>query len=312
MKAANVVNFSRNVPRTWEECLNRFLTARRRQGLSARTLLDHERVIEMFFRRYPTAWSGTCQDCLDAFLGQPGISPTTHNIRLKSLRPFFDFAAREGAFSTSPADGFKYRRGEEPRIVDLPLADVKKVLDVIGTGTFVRLRDSALLLFSIDSGIRPSEALSLRVSDVNTLSGKAAIKAVSAKTRRPRMVYFTQPTAALIERLIDFRPPEWNSAVPLFCTTYGDQWNTHAWSVQLRRYGRKAGLRRLSAYDLRHMHALESLRNGANVFTLQRTMGHAQLSMTEKYLALSDEDLQHAHQESSPINALLPAPRRRA
>ena len=125
MKAANVVNFSRNVPRTWEECLNRFLTARRRQGLSARTLLDHERVIEMFFRRYPTAWSGTCQDCLDAFLGQPGISPTTHNIRLKSLRPFFDFAAREGAFSTSPADGFKYRRGEEPRIVDLPLADIK-------------------------------------------------------------------------------------------------------------------------------------------------------------------------------------------
>ena len=311
MKSAAIIDIRRNTPRTWEDCLSRFLAWKKAQGAAPRTLHGYNEIITLFFRRFPTAWSATCRECVASFLSQDGISATTHNMRLKSLRPFFDYAAREGAFTESPSAEFRMRRGEAPRIVDHPMDDVKKILDAIGTGTFSSLRDTALLLFSIDTGIRPSEALQLRPSDIDAHLRRAVIRAATAKTRTGRNVYFSERTAAMIDRLIQVRPQEWDNAVPVFCTSYGNAWNTHAWTVQLRRYAQKAGLKRFSAYDLRHQYAIQYLRNGGDVFTLQRGMGHSTLSMTERYLALSDDDVRRAHEKASPVAAMFPAARKR-
>ena len=311
MKYGTVIDIRRNAPRTLEDCLSRFLAWKKAQGAAPRTLQGYNEIISLFFRRFPAAWSATCRECIASFLSQDGISATTHNMRLKSLRPFFEFAAREGAFTESPAAEFRMRRGEAPRIVDHPLEDVKKMLDAIGTDTFSSLRDTALLLFSIDSGIRPLEALQLRPSDIDAHLRRAVIRAATAKTRTGRTVYFSEKTAVMIERLIQVRPQEWENEAPVFCTSYGGEWNTHAWTVQLRRYAQKAGLKRFSAYDLRHQHAIEYLRNGGDVFTLQKGMGHSTLSMTEKYLALSDDDVRNAHEKASPVAAMFPAPKKR-
>ncbi|NCB17479.1 MAG: site-specific integrase [Synergistales bacterium] len=311
MKSAAIIDIRRNAPRTWEDCLSRFLAWRKAQGAAPRTLEGYNTMICLFFRRFPTAWSATCRECIASFLSQDGIAPTTHNVRLKSLRPFFEFAAREGAFTESPAAEFKYRRGEAPRIVDHDMGDVKRLLDIIGTGTFSTLRDTALLLFSLDSGIRPSEALQLRPSDIDTTLRRAVIRAATAKTRQGRSVYFSEKTAAVVERLIQARPEEWENAVPVFCTTCGAPWNTHAWTTQLRRYAQKAGLKRFSSYDLRHVYAVQYLRAGGNAFLLQRSMGHSTMAMTMQYLALSDDDIRQAHRAASPVAALFPAPRKR-
>jgi integrase len=69
--------------------------------------------------------------------------------------------------------------------------------------------------------------------------------------------------------------------------------------------GRRIGLPRLSAYDLRHAGALEFLRAGGDALLLQQQMGHSTLSMTRHYLAFSDEDLRRAHRLASPVAALL-------
>lgn len=311
MKSAAIIDIRRNAPRTWEDCLSRFLAWRKAQGAAPRTLEGYNTMICLFFRRFPTAWSATCRECIASFLSQDGIAPTTHNVRLKSLRPFFEFAAREGAFTESPAAEFKYRRGEATRIIDHPMEDLKKMLDTIGTDTFPTLRDTALFLFSLDSGIRPTEALQLRPSDIDIHLRRAVIRATTAKTRTGRTIYFSERTADMVDRLIQVRPEEWDNAVPVFCTCYGEEFSPHAWTVQLRRHAQKAGLKRFSAYDLRHQFAIQYLRNGGDVFTLQRNMGHSTLSMTERYLALSDEDVRRGHEKASPVAAMFPAPRKR-
>jgi len=311
LKSAVIIDIRRNTPKTWEECTARFLAWKKAQGAAPRTLLGYNEIITLFFRRFPTAWSATCRECIAQFLAQEGISATTHNMRLKTLKPFFDFAAREGSFTESPASEFRMRRGEAARIVDHPMSDVKKILDFIGTDTFSSLRDTALAILSIDTGIRPSEALQLRPTEIDIHLRRAFIRAATSKTRTGRTVYFSEKTAAMIDRLIQVRPEEWDNEVPVFCTSYGNAWNTHAWTVQLRRYAQKAGLKRFSAYDLRHQHAIEYLRNGGDVFTLQKGMGHSTLAMTERYLAISNEDLKRAHEKASPVAALYPAPRKR-
>ncbi|MNR63497.1 site-specific tyrosine recombinase XerD [compost metagenome] len=55
-----------------------------------------------------------------------------------------------------------------------------------------------------------------------------------------------------------------------------------------------------------HPFALEYIRNGANALTLQKTLGHSDLTMTKRYVALTNNDLKKEHGFASPINKLLP------
>jgi hypothetical protein len=70
--------------------------------------------------------------------------------------------------------------------------------------------------------------------------------------------------------------------------------------------GKKAGLRqRLSPHKLRHTHAVLSLKYGSNVEYQRRELGHRDISTTQGYLAVCDDDLATAHKSFSPITNLL-------
>lgn len=70
----------------------------------------------------------------------------------------------------------------------------------------------------------------------------------------------------------------------------------------LERIGKKAGIkRRLSPHKLRHSYATVSLKNGANLDYVRRTLGHTDITTTEVYLELTDADVQQAHKKFSPI-----------
>jgi len=310
MKTAVITNIKQTAPETWEDALSRFVAWRKAQGAAPRTIQGYKEKVSLFFKRFPFAWSGRCRDSIMLFLSQEGISPATYNARLKVLHPFFRFCVYEGVFDRSPAEGMKYRR-EEARIVDHPISEIKKLLSVIREDTFPGLRDKALFLFSLDTGTRPGEALQLRPSDIDCRTGKAVIRAAISKTRIGRNVFFTPATSRAIQQVISIRPEEWEKDTPVFCTSYGSPWNSRGWTGQLSRYARKAGIQRFSSYDIRHLHAIQYLRNGGDVFTLQKGMGHNNLSMTRKYLALSDDDLRIAHEKASPVLALFSTPRKR-
>jgi site-specific recombinase XerD len=68
-------------------------------------------------------------------------------------------------------------------------------------------------------------------------------------------------------------------------------------------YSKRIGIK-VRPYDLRHSFALNFLRNGGNVFALQKLMGHSTLDMTKRYLALTQGDLQEQHAKASPVNML--------
>jgi site-specific recombinase XerD len=288
---------------SWDAALSGFLLFKRAEGASPRTLLDYQKHIAQFFNRFPSGLSNPAlrASVLES-LAEP-ISPATYNLRLVYLRAFFRWCVEEGYLAADPTGRLK-RRTASARIVQLDLKVLKQLLKLPDRSTFAGLRDFVLFLLTLDCGIRPGEALSLLVNDVNLLACQVTIRAESAKTRLSRTLPISQVTALAIGELVKSRHPRWNEEIPLFCSASGLPLGDE-WSRRVSEYGKTLGIR-LRAYDLRHAFALNYLRNGADAFTLQKTLGHRDMAMTRRYVALTDQDLRTVHSTASPVRALIP------
>ncbi|WP_338128190.1 tyrosine-type recombinase/integrase [Paenibacillus polymyxa] len=90
----------------------------------------------------------------------------------------------------------------------------------------------------------------------------------------------------------------------MFCSYEGQPLNRHTWGDWIEIYCKKMRTR-IRPYDLRHVFALEFLRNGANAFTAQRALGHSTMEMTRRYVALVNDDLKTEHAKASPVDRLI-------
>lgn len=288
-----------------EEMLRHFIAFRRAEGLAPLTLRDYRAHLTAFSARIP---EGT-EDYRAAALSylSDDINPNTYNMRFKYLKKFFDWCLEEGLLSCAhPLAGLKKRR-PVGRIVHIETDTLADLLRLPDRRTFTGLRDYALILFSLDCGVRPGESLQLRSGDFDLAGLLVTIPAPAAKTRQARTVPITAQTVLAVQALLAARHPEWEDA-PVFCSENGAPFRENSWGHRLRQYAAKLG-KTITPYHLRHAAALGMLRRGMNVFALRDMMGHADLSTTQKYLALTLDDLRKAHAESSLVDEV--APRRR-
>lgn len=298
---------------SWEDALEAFLLFKKADGLAVGTIDDYRYHVTRFFGLYPDAWNPSdlsrARVAVLSYLGQDDIAPATFNIRRKYLKAFFSWLVDEGAYTGNPVEGIRARKAE-PRIVQHSAETLANLLKLPDKSTYCGRRDYALICLSIDTAIRPSEALALTVDDVNLKEMTVLVRASIAKTRKSRTLPFSIETAKAIQGLITARPKEWETPL-LFANYEGDRLTVSGWRQRLKKvYAPKLGLKRLSPYDLRHDAALHFLRNGMNPFALQTIMGHTTLDMTKRYIALAESDVREAHNMASPVKKLLGSKKR--
>ena len=231
------------------------------------------------------------------------IKPATYNIRLVYLKAFFAWSINEGYLVENPLQGFK-RRKAEPRIVNTPEEILQALLKTPNQKTFTGLRDYALILLTLDTGIRPKEAINLLENHFDLKHLVINIPSEEAKTRTSRSLPILPPTAQAINRLIRARHPSWRTDTPVFCSSEGSTLSRFTWGDRMQLYSKTLGFK-IRPYDLRHCFAIMYLRAGGHAFGLQKTLGHTDLSMTKRYVFLTGQDLKEAHYSASPLNKLI-------
>jgi len=197
----------------WKTCLKDFEVFKLAQGVCETTLKDYRWHLGRFFNEFPDVWGDNEElrwAVIKYFANGNNLAPATHNIRRKYLKAFFSWAVKEGIIQTNPVEGISLRR-EEPRVRQIDEDKLKRLLAIPDKTTYSGLGDYVLLCLTIDTGIRPKEALGLVPNDFNLRGMEVHVPAKIAKTRISR----TLPLSALQTELPPNDPHASASLLPL-------------------------------------------------------------------------------------------------
>ncbi len=191
-----------------------------------------------------------------------------------------------------------------PKVPDNPLPgidldDVKRLLDACqGTN---RLRDKSVLMTLLDTGVRAFELIAFNLGDFDFIAGALTVR--SGKGGKQRMVFLGQTSRRALRKYLRSRT-NLTGRSPLFLTDDGRRLAYDGLRQILRRLADRAGIREPGAHDFRRAFALNYLRNGGDIFTLQRLMGHADITVLRRYLAQTDGDSRTGHERFGPVDNL--------
>lgn len=229
-----------------------------------------------------------------------GLSPHTIKRHLAIISAFYawlgspDIALVEG----NPTDSVPNPKLSKVKPKALTRAEVEKLIEATRQSRNQR-RDKAIVLFLLDSGARASELCTVETNDISFDTGKTL---VTGKGSKQRFVYLGKRALSATWLYVkDERPePAQVRCDKLFLTIDGYPLDRHSLRLTIYRLSERAGFH-ASPHRFRHTAAVNHLRNGMDLVSLQHLLGHADIGTTRQYLnSLRDSDVQRTAQRTSP------------
>jgi integrase/recombinase XerD len=236
---------------------------------------------------------------------QRGLTGHTINCYLRAVRAFWSWLVAEEFIETNPFN--KITIPKPPKKVVTPFSEeqIRSLLSAIDTRSAVGFRDWTIILTLLDTGMRVSELTDLKLDDVNLAQRCLRVR---GKGNKERIVPFGISVQRAIAKYINkYRPnPAYPLSGNLFLNRDGMPLTPNRIESIIERYASKVGIQgvRASPHTFRHTFAITYLRNGGDIFTLQRILGHETLDMVRNYVCLAQYDLQEAHLRCSPVDNL--------
>jgi integrase/recombinase XerD len=137
------------------------------------------------------------------------------------------------------------------------------------------------------------------LGDVDQITG--AIQIRQGKGHKPRTVFLGKTSRKVLRNYLKHRKGD---GPALFVTRSGDRLAYVGLRGVVQRRGEMARVQPPTLHSFRRAFALSMLRNGANIYSLQNLMGHADLSILRRYLKQTDGDLAQAHMMAGPVDHL--------
>ncbi|HGE72873.1 TPA: site-specific tyrosine recombinase XerD [Candidatus Poribacteria bacterium] len=277
------------------------------KGLSYNTIISYQRDLEDFAEFVEKNFENMNILEIDhhhivkylAYLSEKGLSSSTLDRRMDSLRTFYKFMVIERYIKSSPAEIIEHIRSWNKLPTVLSIAEIQTLLNKPDTSKPLGLRDKAILELMYASGLRVSEVVELIISDINADIGY--IRCLGKGNKERVVPVGSKALEAIRDYLKSGRPllnpkGEW-----LFVNYKGDKLTRDGIRRIIQSIAKEAGInKKISPHTLRHCFATHLLERGADLRSLQEMLGHASISTTQLYTHVNSERLKEVHSKFHP------------
>lgn len=240
-------------------------------------------------------------------LQRRSLKDTTQHAHARGIKTFFNWLVENDYIDHSPMWRVKMPKLEQRVPPPFSREEIRSLLNACNRRTIQGARDYALILVLLDTGLRAQEICSLKVGQVDMRSGVTAIMGKGGKERQIRV---GDKARGAILRYLSMRGEEARKTDPLWLSF--SRWRAVQGPLQvnglrsaLRRVGDIAGVHPCSPHRFRRTFALWCLRDGMDMESLRKLMGHSNFAVISRYLRLAGEDIERVHRAHSPVDNIL-------
>ncbi len=230
-----------------------------------------------------------------------GLSPRSVNRKISSIKGYYQYLVLSRILRGDPAAELELLKVGRHLPATLTVEEAASIIEAAGSAEPRGLRDRLALELLYGAGLRITELLDLKVSDI--LFDEELLSVIGKGDKQRLVPYGKKAARVLSAYLSDGRPAlvRAHAAPYLILNVRGRRLSRMGFSKILRKYCRQAGIRkRVTPHVFRHSFATHLLENGADLRAVQELLGHADISTTQIYTHIDREYLKEVHRECHP------------
>jgi len=259
-----------------------------------------------FLQYLKEARFGQHHDHIEIRPDQP-LGPYTIRSYAKVVKTFSRWLSQEGHYTTDPLGHEQAPTVPRQQVKPFTDHEVDQLIAAIDWQfPEYGIRLLAILLFLLDTGIRLGELVTL-TDDRVWLDDRRAL--VTGKGQKQRYVPFGVTCCRYLNKYMAQRPPPLGSPAYVFRANDGGQLSGRRVRQLFAGLGDRAEVAKVHPHRFRHTFGYRYIRNGGDVFSLQRILGHVTVSTTMIYVNMQSDDIAQQHAQFSPVNQLRGLPR---
>ncbi len=288
-----------------------FLTAKKAQGVTDRTLRSYTEEITRFFEFVSSknvfSVTEVTPDLIREFLNslrEKKLRNITIHRYYAEIKTLFIFLHCEDYIKSNPIKNIKPPKVEQKQMRTFTAQEISKLLNAFDKNEFYGMRNYCIMATLFSTGMRKMELMKLTTKDLNITNDLFRIE--FGKGNKERYV----PIGKTLRRiLIQYLRMREEFVGDEFCPWFfpnrnKQQMTASGLNILFRRLKVELNLtgEKVSPHTIRHTFAKNYLLNGGDVFSLQKIMGHAELETTRQYLNLNDEEIKVQHAKFNPLD----------
>ena len=232
------------------------------------------------------------------------IKPSSQARIISGIKRFFDFLILENILNENPLENIETPKIGSKLPTTLTVKEIDKLIDSIDIKSKNKIRNKAIIEILYSCGLRVSELITLKVSD---LYFNESIIKVTGKGNKERFVPISKGAIKYIEKYLNeiriFQKIKKGSEDTLFLNERGNGLSRVMIYIILNDLKIKAEInKKIGPHTLRHSFATHLLENGADLITIQNMLGHENIVTTERYLHVNRKHLVESISKYHPRN----------
>lgn len=263
------------------------------KGLSKNTVSSYENDISSFLswlNKKQKNYQHVSSKDINKFISNlfnSGLKSSSINRKISSIKHFYLFLSKKKIIKYSPANEIETPKQEKYLPISMSEEEVERLLNSPNSNQIIERRDKAMIEILYATGMRISELVNLKLTDVDF--NRSVLK-VFGKGSKERLVPYGEKAAEALH--IYLRDRKRSDSKSVFLSNRGSQITRGAFWQRIKIYIKRENLKSsISPHTLRHAFATHLLNRGADLRSVQILLGHSDLSTTQIYTHIAKQRL---------------------